>query len=229
MDPTAETYLLIPGAGGAAWYWHRLEPILRGLGHDVIAVDLPAADESAGLQQYADAVVSAAEGRGELVAVAQSMGAFTAPLVCSRLPVTELVLVNPMIPAPGETAGDWWANSGQEKARRELDEREGRSPDAPFDLLVVFFHDVPADVAAEGMAGAPDQASRPFGEPWPLDAWPDVPTRVLSSRDDRLFPVDFQIRLAKARLGLTPRVLPGGHLVALSRPEELARAVTGQA
>jgi pimeloyl-ACP methyl ester carboxylesterase len=226
MDPT---YLLIPGAGGAAWYWHRLEPILRGLGHDVIAVDLPAADESAGLQRYADAAVSAAEGRGDLVVVAQSMGAFTAPLLCTRLPVTELVLVNPMIPAPGETAGDWWANTGQEKARRELDEREGRSPDAPFDLRVVFFHDVPADVTAAGLADAPDQAGKPFGEPWPLDAWPDLPTRIISGRDDRLFPVDFQIQLARERLGLTPAVLTGGHLIALSRPEELAHTITGQA
>lgn len=43
------TYVLIPGAGGAAWYWHRVEPKLRALGHDVVAVDLPGDDESAGL------------------------------------------------------------------------------------------------------------------------------------------------------------------------------------
>jgi pimeloyl-ACP methyl ester carboxylesterase len=229
IDTMAETYVLIPGAGGAAWYWHRLVPVLRRLGHHAIAVDLPAADESAGLAQYADAVVDAARGHGEVVLVAQSMGGFTAPLVCSRLPVTELVLVNAMIPSPGETAGDWWANTGQEKARRELDEREGRSPDAPFDLRVGFFHDVPADITAEGLAGATDQASRPFTEPWPLDAWPDVPIRAFSGRDDRLFPVDFQIRVARERLGLTPQVLPGGHLVALSRPEELALAITERA
>jgi pimeloyl-ACP methyl ester carboxylesterase len=225
----AETYVLVPGAGGAAWYWHRLEPLLRQLGHDVIAVDLPAADESAGLASYADTVVQAAGDRGDLIVVAQSMGAFTGPLVCSRLPVTELVLVNAMIPAPGETAGDWWANTGQELARRACDEREGRSPDAPFDPLVYFFHDVPADVTEEGMAGAPVQADKPFGEPWPLSAWPDVPTRVLSGRADRLFPADFQTRVARERLGLTPTLLPGGHLMALSRPEELAHALTVRA
>jgi hypothetical protein len=34
---------------------------------------------------------------------------FAASLVAARTEVAELVLVAPMIPAPGETAGDWWA------------------------------------------------------------------------------------------------------------------------
>jgi pimeloyl-ACP methyl ester carboxylesterase len=72
------------------------------------------------------------------------------------------------------------------------------------------------------MTTEPVQSGTPFGEPWPLPAWPDVPTRVLSSLDDRLFPVEFQIRVARERLGITPETLPGGHLVALSRPQELA-------
>ena len=220
------TYVLIPGAGGAAWYWHRFEPVLRRRGHDVIAVDLPAADPKAGLREYADAVVWAATGRGDVIVVAQSMAGFTAPLLVGRLPVTELILVNAMIPAPGETAGEWWANTGQEQARRENDEREGRSPDAGFDPLVYFFHDVPPDVTAAGMAGAPEQSDTPFGEVWPLDAWPDVPTRVISAGEDRLFPVEFQAQVARERLGITPERVPGGHLVALSRPEELAESVT---
>lgn len=223
------TYVLIPGAGGAAWYWHRFAPVLRRLGHDVVAVDLPAADPAAGLREYADAVAGAAQGRGDVVLVAQSMGGFTAPLLVGRLPVTGLVLVNAMIPAPGETGGDWWANTGQALARRANDEREGRSPDAGFDPLVYFFHDVPPGVTAEGMAGAPEQSDTPFGEPWPLPAWPDVPTRVISSRDDRLFPLAFQIRVAEQRLGITPEQVPGGHLVALSRPEELAETVIRRA
>jgi pimeloyl-ACP methyl ester carboxylesterase len=223
------TYVLIPGAGGAAWYWHLLVPALRRRGHEAIAVDLPAADPAAGLREYADAVVDAARDRGDVVVVGQSMGGLTAPLVVDRLPVTEIVLVNAMIPAPGETGGDWWANTGQPEARRENDVREGRDPDAEFDLRVYFFHDVPPAVTEEGLAGAPDQADRPFGEPWPLPAWPDVPTRVISGRDDRLFPVEFQARIAKERLGLTPSRVPGGHLVALSHPEELAELVVGRA
>ena len=48
------------------------------------------------------------------------------------------------------------------------------------------------------------------------------PTRVLIGRDDRFFPVDFQRRVVRARLGLGIDEIPGGHLVALSNPVELA-------
>jgi pimeloyl-ACP methyl ester carboxylesterase len=219
------TYILIPGAGGAARYWHRMVPELHQRGHEAIAVDLPAGDDRAGLREYVEAVVEAAPQRDDLVVVAQSMGGLTAPLVCGRLPVSRLVLVNAMIPSPGETGGEWWTNTGQDQARRECDLREGRPPEGPFDPLVYLFHDVPEDITKEAMAGEPPQSGTPFEQPWPLVAWPDVPTLVLSSREDRLFPLEFQIRVARQRLGVTPETLPGGHLVALSRPDELAAAV----
>ena len=49
-----------------------------------------------------------------------------------------------------------------------------------------------------------------------------MPTRFLQSRDDRFFPVEFQRRVVEERLGITPDEIAGGHLVALSRPKELA-------
>jgi pimeloyl-ACP methyl ester carboxylesterase len=220
------SFVLVPGAGGDAWYWHRVAPRLRDLGHDVVAVELPTGDDAAGLEQYADAIVAAAGDRADVVLVAQSMGGFTAPLVCDRLPVRQLVLLNAMIPAPGETAGDWWANTGQEAARRALDVRQGRGPDAEFDLREHFFHDVPDDVTEQAMRAEPAQSDTPFGQPWPLPAWPAVPTRVLSGRDDRLFPLEFQARVARERLGLVAEPIPGGHLCALSRPDDLVAHLT---
>jgi pimeloyl-ACP methyl ester carboxylesterase len=224
---TRRSYVLVPGAGGSAWYWHLVVPRLLALGHDAVAVRLPAADDSAGLAEYADAIVAAAPAGREVVLVAGSMAGFSAPLTCDRLAVSEIVLVNAMIPAPGETAGAWWTATGQDVAKRELDEREGRDPDAGFDPLVMFFHDVPAEVTAEGMREEPAQSGTPFTQPWPLPAWPDVPTRVLTGRDDRLFPADFQARVAKERLGLAAEILPGGHLIALSHPDELVTAIAG--
>ncbi|GAA2369199.1 alpha/beta hydrolase [Dactylosporangium salmoneum] len=221
------TFVLVPGAGGSAWTWHRVVPRLRDLGHDAIAVDLPAADESAGLTEYADAIVEAAAGHDDIVLVAHSLAGFSAPLACDRLPVSELVLVNAMIPAPGETAGDWWANTGQERARREQDAREGRDPDAELDLRVYFFHDVPPDITEEAMRTEQRQAERIFTQPWPLPAWPDVPTRVLTAQQERFFPAGFQAAVARQRLGLTPEPLPGGHLVALSHPDELVARLLG--
>jgi pimeloyl-ACP methyl ester carboxylesterase len=219
---SAATYVLIPGAGGSAWYWHLVEPELRRRGFDVVAVDLPADDDSAGLPEYADAVVDAIGDRTNLVLVAQSMAGFTAPLVCERVPVSLLVLVNAMIPKPGETAGEWWTNTGQAQARREKDERDGRRADGEFDVVTYFLHDLSQDVVDESGPHARRQSDTPFGQPWPLAAWPDVPTRVLTACDDRFFPAEFQRRVSEDRLGITPDEMPGGHLVALGHPAELA-------
>jgi pimeloyl-ACP methyl ester carboxylesterase len=217
------TFVLIPGAGGSAFYWHRLVEELERRGRAAVAVDLPAGDETAGLAEYTEAVVEAIGNRSPVVLVAQSMGGFTAPLVCERVPVEMIVLLNAMVPAPGETAGEWWANTGQPQARAEFAEREGRPADAAFDPLVEFFHDVPPEVTEAVFAkGEPDQADRPFEQPWPLEKWPDVPTRFLQGRGDRLFPLEFQRRVVRERLGVEVDEMPGGHLVALSRPVELA-------
>jgi pimeloyl-ACP methyl ester carboxylesterase len=227
------TFVLIPGAGGRAWYWHRIVPELRRRGHEVVAMDLPAGDDSAGLAEYADTVVGAVTGSGcataELVVVGQSMGGFTAPLVCDRLPVASIVLLNAMVPAPGESPGEWWTVTGHARARTEQAERDGRSLDDDPDMMDAFFHDVPADVRAAAVAqGEPVQSGTPFVKPWPLAAWPDVPTRFLQARDDRFFPVEFQRRVVGERLGVPVEEMGGGHLVALSRPGELADRLEGR-
>jgi pimeloyl-ACP methyl ester carboxylesterase len=217
------TYVLVPGAGGDSFYWHLVAPRLRDAGHEVLTPDLPAGDDRAGLAEYADAIVAAAGGRERIVLVAQSMGAFSAPLACDRLDVAQLVLLAPMIPAPGETAGEWWSATGQEEAARELALREGRDPDAPFDLHETFLHDVPGPVADGLLArGAPQQSDRPFEDPWPLPAWPQVPTRVVAGRLDRLIPLDLVRRLARERVGVEAEVVDGGHLPALSVPDQVA-------
>jgi pimeloyl-ACP methyl ester carboxylesterase len=202
------TYVLIPGAGSDSWYWHLVVPRLEALGHDVVAVDLPCSDETADFERYTDVVVDAIGDRQDVILVAQSLGGFTAPLVFERRPVRLVVLVAAMVPRPGESAGDWWANTGHV------------FPD-PFDPAEVFTHDLPADLAAEAEAHTAPQAGRPFEDPWPLAAWPDVPTRFLLCRDDRFFPADFQRRVVQERLGFAPDEMGGGHLPALARPDEL--------
>lgn len=216
------TFVLIPGAGGQAWFWHRLVPELRSRGHAAIAVELPAGDDSAGLAAYADAVVRSVDVPGPVTVVAQSMGGLVAPLVCDRLDVEQIVLVNAMTPAPGETGNDWWVNTGQDAAARAYAEQQGRDP-ASFDPWELFSHDADPELLAEAKA-APEgaQSGRPFEDPWPLAAWPDVPTRFLAAREDRLFPLDFQRRIVAERLGLEAEVTPGGHLNSLTRPVAIA-------
>jgi pimeloyl-ACP methyl ester carboxylesterase len=213
------SFVLIPGAGGMAWYWHRVVPLLEQAGHEAIAVDLPGDDESAGLSVYTECVLRALGGRKDVVLVAGSLGGFTAPLVSARVPLRSLVFVNAMIPLPGETAGEWWGNTGSEAARTDAARRGGYSSE--FDLATYFLHDVPAEVVA---AGEPprQQAKTVFGEPCRFEAWPKVPTHVIVGRDDRFFPLPFQRRIARERLGLPVEELSGGHLIALSNPTGLS-------
>jgi pimeloyl-ACP methyl ester carboxylesterase len=223
------SYLLVPGAGGSAWYWHRVVAELTRRGQNAVAVELPGSDPSAGLEEYRDLIVAASAGLGKSVTLAaQSLGAFSAPLACDQVAVAELVLVNPMIPAPGETAGQWWDSVGWRAAAREMARREARPEPDVNDLETLFFHDLPPELL-ELMRANPEAAAESaavFAEPWPLSSWPEVPTRVLSATDDRLFPVELQREVARARLGLNIETLPGGHLVALSQPAALADRIT---
>jgi pimeloyl-ACP methyl ester carboxylesterase len=200
------TFALIHGGGGSAWDWHLVASELRGRGHDPVAVDLPSEDASAGWWDFADSVVEALGDRGEVVVVGHSMGGFTAPLVCERVPVDLLVLVAAMIPSPGLLFEDWWA--------------ESRWEESGYDD--VFYHDVPPQLAAEAQRRERAENGKALREPWPLDAWPATPTRYLLCRDDRMFPAGWARRHARERLGIEPDEMDGGHYVSLSRPRELA-------
>ena len=203
------TYVLIHGAGDVGCYWHLVAPELQRRGHDIVMPDLPCEDDSAGLWDYADTVLDAVGDRRELIVVAQSFAGFVAPLVCERTPAELLVLVAGMIPSPGEPPRDWSANTGYESG-------------GGGDVVATFYHDVPPELASKALKHARRQSETPGLEPWPLDAWPNVPTRFLLCRDDRFFPADFLRRVVRERLGIEPDEIDGGHCVALSRPRELA-------
>ena len=217
------TFVLIPGAGGEAWYWHRVAPELHSFGHEAIAVDLPAGDDTAGWDEYATAVERAMDGRTDVILVAQSLAGFSAPIVADRQRVDLLRAGQRDDPQARRNRRRLGSDTKSREAELAYFARIGLPPEAADDIDIVYFHDVPADVVEEAFQrGEPAQSWTPMEQPWPLEAWPDVPTRVLAARDDRLFPLEFQRRVARERLGLETDEIDGGHLVALSRPRELA-------
>jgi pimeloyl-ACP methyl ester carboxylesterase len=131
-----------------------------------------------------------------------------------------LVFVNAMIPRPGETAGAWWENTSAEEARVVAAKAGGYS--AKFDLATYFLHDVPEAVLREGPSRQREQSETVFAEPCHFERWQPIPISVIASANDRFFPLEFQRRVVRDRLKTEVEVLPGGHLVALSHPEELA-------
>jgi pimeloyl-ACP methyl ester carboxylesterase len=167
-------------------------------------------------------VAEAAGGRPDLVIVSQSYGAFTATLAASRLPARLLVLLAGMIPVPGETPGDWWSNTGYQQAAEEQARLDGGQT-GNDDPLITYYNGVPRPLAQEAQRrGARGESSAVYNTPWPLDAWPDVPTKVIVAKDDHFFPAAFLRRVARERLGIVPDEIPGCHCAALSNPRELS-------
>ena len=118
-----------------------------------------------------------------------------------------------MIPAPGELFADWWTNTAYEESGYDD----------------VFYHDVPPALADEARRRERGEESKALHEPWPLEAWPDTPTRYLLCRDDRMFPAAWARRHARGRLGIEPDEMDGGHYITLSRPNELAERLAAYA
>jgi hypothetical protein len=207
------TYVLIPGAGGDAWYWHLVAPLLEAAGHRAVPVGLPAGDPDAGLDAYVAAALDAVGSPdGEVVVVGQSLGGFTAPVIAEHVGATKLVFVAAMIPRPGETAGEWWATSGFQDAWG----------DQQMDVMEHFLHDLPPGVLHEVQdRGEPAQSDRIMADPFPLPALPAIPTRGIAGTNDRFFPVTFMDRLIRARLGVEPEHVSSGHLPALANPRGL--------
>lgn len=215
------TFVLLPGAGSGPDHWHLVVGLLRAAGHQTVAPELPGQSDTAGLSDYTAAALDAIGDRDDLIIVGQSLGAFTATAVAAARPTRLLVYVNAMIPQRDESPGAWWDAVGHAEAAAETLRRHGpMSTWTPADLDEVFLHDVPASAAA----GATPRGQGGGIFATPLLSWPDgVPVRVIAGRDDRLFPLALQQRLARERLGVEPDVLPAGHAIALARPDALVR------
>ena len=181
-----------------------------------MAPDLPIEDDEASLFDQAEVVLDAVRRtheNGELMVVGQSYGGYLAPIVAQLAMADHLVLVAPMIPQPGETADDMWEASGWHMPR----DHSG--------IIEVFYHDVDPDLAREAMSHGRQQSETTGREPWPLDAWPNVPTHVVLCQNDRFFPADWLRGVVRDRLGIEPDELPCGHTPALSRPRELVELI----
>ena len=206
-------FAFIHGAGDVGWYWHLVETELRARGHRTVAPDLPVENDRAGLNEYADVVVDAVGDGRDVIVVAQSFGGYVAPMVAGRVDARLIVLVAGMIPSPHESAATMFATTGWHP-----------EPVEDTSTRALFYHDVPPELATEAMRrGNRPQSETPGSQPWPLDAWPAVPTRFILCRNDRFFPPTWLRPLVQARLGITPDELDSGHCPALSQPQELAR------
>ncbi len=215
------TLVLIPGAGSGPPIWRLVRPLLEAAGHAVVTPVLPCGSDTAALPEYAEAVLEVVGDRADLVVVGQSIGAFTAAEVAARraADVRALVHLNGMIPLAGETPGAWWANTRHDEAFAPVTAARGPMDTwTEQDMVEVFLNGVPADV----VAGTEEVEQGGGIMRVALERVPDVPTHAIAGADDVFFPLEFQRRIVRERLRAEPDVLPGGHVLSLSHPRELA-------
>jgi pimeloyl-ACP methyl ester carboxylesterase len=222
------TFALIHGGGDAGWHWHLVARELRRLGHDVVAPDLPCDDDSAGLQDYAEAVIEAIGKRKQLVVVGHSYGGFTAPLVAARVPVDGLVLVAAMVPSPGEAPDDFWTNTGHSRAVRKQAAIDGGLT-GHADPHVLYYHDMPRALGERALRHQRPESTTAYYSRGPLKRWPKVPTTYVLCTEDRLFPARYVRRVVAKRLHIVPDEIAAGHYVTLSRPKALSAMLDGYA
>lgn len=223
------TFVLIHGAGDVGWSWHLVAAELRSRGHEVFAPDLPGGDDALTLEDYAVAVTDLVGSPDDVVVVGHSFGAFTAPLVAERLSADVLVLLAGMVPWPGEAPEQWWENNRSAEAVQAQAALDGglTGNEDPF---VSFYHDVPRELAEDALSRERDHpSSTVMAEPWPLSAWPDIPTRYILCTEDRFFPPALLRRVVAERLGIEPDEVAGSHCAPLSRPAEIADLLSGYA
>jgi pimeloyl-ACP methyl ester carboxylesterase len=222
--------VLIHGAFHGAWCWESLTPVLEGLGHSVVAPDLPIADPTAGASAYADAVLGSIAGWPEPpVVVAHSLAGLVAPVVAARRPVAHIVFLAAILPQPGMSADeqrrtDPWARYVPATVD-VTDPGDGTIRVGPDTAKELFFQDVAPELADRAVARLQPQGSLPLDEVTPLEAWPDVPVSSIVCRDDRAVDPDWGRAAARDRLGIRPVEIDGGHSPFLSRPVELGRVI----
>jgi len=224
----APPFVLVHGAWHAGACWRPLVEELERRGERAVAPDLPSEDPAATVDDYAQAVVDAAEAFDEpVIVVGHSLGGLTVPLIPARRPVAGLVFVAAILPEPGRVPGEVlgpeaFAEGFDDLAVLQMANDDGASRWPRDAAIAAFYHDVPEPLVTEAVGLLRAQAWLPTQQPWPLEAWPDVPMRYVACDDDRILDPGWQVRIAKERLGITANVLPGSHSPMLTRPADLA-------
>jgi pimeloyl-ACP methyl ester carboxylesterase len=153
-------------------------------------------------------------------------------LIAAKARVGGLVFVCSMPPEPGRSLNEVVAEEPALTDQRALVFRdsvddEGRYVWPDFaSAQYAMYHDCDPDDAFKAFGRLRPQATRPFVERWPLAKWPEVPAAFIVCDEDRMGSATTLSGVAHRRFGVEAVRLDGGHSPFLSRPSELAAAIT---
>jgi pimeloyl-ACP methyl ester carboxylesterase len=206
-------------------------PLLEDLGHRVVTPDLALGDPASGAADWAAAVVDAlADDRDDVVVVGHSFGGLAVPVVATMRPVRRMVFLAAMVPMPGMTYADYLATEeGAGAITMPMDrlhrDESGRAV-VPEDVArEVFYPDCSEDDARAAISRLVPNAPTAFGEPCPVERWPDVPSTYILMTEDRAVNPEWSRRVSRARLGGDPVELPGSHSPFYCRPDALVEVL----
>jgi pimeloyl-ACP methyl ester carboxylesterase len=231
------THLLIHGASRGAWLWDRLAPLLEKTWAKVIAVDLPGhgkrvseregVDMSAYIRDVESFIVK--NGLRDLVLVGHSMSGIIISKVAEDMPeqVRHLIYMAAVVPRDGDAVIDLIAKERQEAIRKL--EGKAREMFGPPDLLQpLYFTDMEGEEKEFYLRQLTPQPLAAFFEKIRFKRFPDVniPRTCILGLKDKSIPPELTRAYAK-RIGVTPVEIDASHDLMVSKPEEVAAAMTG--
>lgn len=238
-------FVLIHGTGMGAWCWDRVIPVLRALGHDAIAIDLPGHGEkldrpASGFAERSHAINDVLE-PGDVL-VGHSAGGYDITIAADRDPgkVGHLIYLAAGLPLEGRAIGDAMHGVGEidpetgapmvialdpEILRHAGQDANGRmiwlDPAGPRALN---YHDSDDATADWAYARSAQPASFDGGEIVRVPRFwqADLPRSFILCTRDRVLPVP-RARLFCRRLGVEPLEIDASHCPMFNKPDELAR------
>jgi pimeloyl-ACP methyl ester carboxylesterase len=225
------TFVLVHGSWHRSSCWERVTPILRGAGHDVSTVDLPARVPSATMEDYVESVQAVISSPRDTVLVAHSSSGIVGSVVAERLRMRELVLLAAFLPRPGMSVleevskerilHDDWAPVF---ARLPRDSEGGTS--LPAEVAAQFFYNDcrPEDAQAAAAGLAVQRATLPFSRPTPCRGIRSTPSRYIACTRDRTIRPEWSRVEAPKRCDKFLE-LDSGHSPFWSKPRQLVQSL----
>jgi pimeloyl-ACP methyl ester carboxylesterase len=217
-------FVLVHGSGQNAACWERVAAALTARGHDVAAPELPKHAPAWGLAEYAAHIARSITAPGAVVVAHSFCGVFL-PLVARMRDCGRLVFLAAVIPEPGKSIRDQFAED-PEMFSREWIEAGPRWFDASQKEGLArefLFHDCDPGTLPWALSTVELVDTRHLvTEPSPFTAWPAVPMTSIIATGDRTLTAAWGRRAARRVPGMETIEVEAGHCPHVSRPGEIA-------